>query len=272
MIDITPKLDQLEESFASLDIKDKDVLDTAKDISRLYQQRFSFRSYDPKLIDSAAIAISIWANEYPYIIENVYKELGIRVYLVHSVTMEIELQILPQLNLSLPQRTFGFWSTHFKDRFNLNDNTFQMLNKYIDFLQIRDLTRVDKDRCQFTFFILYYLLTEEEYQSYNSETMNQIINTLICPIKGKTQFMSLYREFKKDFHRFDHFIPNLIEKIKNNEELTEYDRNYPLYAKFADFLKEICMFNPTETASEVLEIIKKKSFISIPNSKFKIWL
>jgi Leucine-rich repeat (LRR) protein len=71
--------------------------------------------------------------------------------------------------------------------------------------------------------------------------------------------------------RWKKFIPTIIEKIKQNIFLDEWEQNYPFYAKYEQILVPICAQNPTNTAMSVQRLIDRTKSIGL-NKKKKILL
>ena len=65
-------------------------------------------------------------------------------------------------------------------------------------------------------------------------------------------------------------IPSLIEKIKLNQPLDIFDKEYPEYRKYSGLLLEVCAHFPTKTAKDVFQLLQQND--AIKNGNYKLWL
>ena len=186
--------------------------------------------------------------------------------------MQIEGRVLSRLGMTIPERPLSFWVDYFANTLSLDSEFIEEVWNYISLTQIKYSCRVDEERATNVFCIFYYLIHEKQRWGKKKVEIDNLIEQIIPPNYSNHEFEGIYSDFKKKIHRIDDFIPTLIDKIKSNTPLNEYDKTYPLYSQYSDKLKEVCMTNPGRTAQKVLKLIKDASFIGKPDSNFKIWL
>jgi Leucine-rich repeat (LRR) protein len=67
------------------------------------------------------------------------------------------------------------------------------------------------------------------------------------------------------FRELQSFIPKLCEKIQNNIELLDIERQFPFFAQYREMLVSVCDTYPTKTAGEVRILLEAAGSIQQGN-------